>query len=348
VTLAILWWSTFTALTGAAWNFVSLLVVRFVFGAVEAALSPAIASAFSRWIPVSERSTAFGAFLSGGRIGGAMTPPIAAFLLIRYGWRWMFVFFGSMGVLWAVLWFYSYRNHPAEHPKMTREELAVIEAGLAEEDGAPQEKPRFATLLRSRRLLMLLSVAFGYTFLWQFYITWFPTYLVEGRGLPLSEAAIYAGLPFLFGVAANLVGGFLTDVLSRRYNPRLGRTAIGFGGILMASVLLFAGTQVGNARAGAILIASAAFTGDMFLGAAWASALSIGGKAGGAIAGLMNAASNAGGFASPVLLGWALHVWKDWNAVLMLAVVINAIAAFLWLGVNPREKVPVAEVTTAQ
>jgi nitrate/nitrite transporter NarK len=86
----------------------------------------------------------------------------------------------------------------------------------------------------------------------------------------------------------------------------------------------------------------------MFLGAAWASALSIGGKAGGAIAGLMNAASNAGGFASPVLLGWALHVWKDWNAVLMLAVVINAIAAFLWLGVNPREKVRVAEVTTAQ
>jgi ACS family glucarate transporter-like MFS transporter len=75
----------------------------------------------------------------------------------------------------------------------------------------------------------------------------------------------------------------------------------------------------------------------MFLGAAWTSALSIGGKSGGAVAGLMNAASNLGGFASPVLLGWALQVWRDWDSVLMVAVMTNAVAAFLWLGVNPRE-----------
>lgn len=337
VTMAILWWSTFTALTAAAWSFLSLLVVRFLFGGVEAALSPAIASAFARWVPVTERSTAFGAFLSGGRIGGAITPPVAAVLLIRYGWRFMFVFFGALGIFWAVLWFYWFRSYPAQHPRISREELAAIEAGLAEEQSAEEPRQGLGSLIRSRRLLLLLSVAFGYTFLWQFYITWFPTYLLERRGLPLTEAAFYAGLPFLFGVAANWVGGLLTDALSKRYDPRLGRTVIGFAGILAASILLFIGINLPQPRAAAVLIASAAFTGDMFLGAAWTSALSIGGKSGGAVAGLMNAASNLGGFASPVLLGWALQVWRDWNSVLMVAVVTNAVAAFLWLGVNPRE-----------
>ena len=343
VTIAILWWSAFTALTAAAWSFLSLLVVRFLFGAVEAALSPAIASAFARWVPVSERSTAFGAFLSGGRIGGAITPPIAAFLLIRYGWRSMFVSFGALGIFWAALWFYWFRSYPAQHPRISREELAAIDAGLAEEQNAEGPRHGLAPLLRSRRLILLLSVAFGYTFMWQFYITWFPTYLMERRGLPLAEAAFYAGLPFLFGVAANWVGGLLTDALSKRHNPRFGRTVVGFTGILAASILLFTGIYLPQPRAAAVLIASAAFTGDMFLGAAWTSALSIGGKSGGAVAGLMNAASNLGGFASPALLGWALQVWKDWNSVLLIAVITNAIAAFLWLGVNPREKARVEE-----
>ena len=101
---AILWWSAFTALTGAAWSYASLLAIRFSFGAGEAALSPAIASAFSRWTPVAERSTAFGAFLGGGRSGGAIAPPVAAFLLLRYGWRTMFVCFAGLGLIWAVLW----------------------------------------------------------------------------------------------------------------------------------------------------------------------------------------------------------------------------------------------------
>ena len=127
VTLAIFWWSAFTALTGAAWSLVSLLAIRFLFGAVEAALSPSIASAYKRWIPVSERATAFGAFLSGGRIGGAATPPIAAFLVIQYGWRTMFQTFAIVGVVWVGLWYSWFRNYPKEHAWVNAEELKLIE-----------------------------------------------------------------------------------------------------------------------------------------------------------------------------------------------------------------------------
>ena len=211
VTFAIAGWSLFTALTATAWSYVSLLTIRFVFGGLEAAFSPSIASAFSRWIPIQERATAFGAFLGGGRLGGALTPPIAGYLLLHYGWQAPFVVFGAFGLLWAVAWYAVYRNRPPDHPPVT---IATP----------------WAALLRNPRMWSLLGTAFGSTLLWQFYITWFPTYLREQRGMSLTEASYYAGLPLLFGVAATWAGGFLTDLLTRRLGPRPARTRIALPG----------------------------------------------------------------------------------------------------------------------
>jgi len=329
VAFAIVWWSAFSALTAAAWNLATLLVVRFLFGAGESALSPAVASAFGRWVPVRERATAFGAFLGGGRLGGAIAPPIAALLVAQFGWRAVFLSFALAGLPVALLWARFFREDPRGHPRVNDAEAALIEQGRRE------DAPCQGSLLMSRRLLCLLAVSFGYTFMWQFYITWFPTYLTEGLGLGLGEASFYAGLPFALGVAANWAGGLLTDLLSRRSNPRFARTVVGFGGLLGSALLLAVGTRVGDARAAALLIALAAFAGDLFLGAGWSSALSIGGASGGAVAGLMNSVSNVGGFLSPVLLGWSLQVSQDWTNVLTLAVAANALAALFWLGVNP-------------
>ena len=332
---AILWWSAFTGLTAAAWSYLSLLVIRFSFGAVEAALSPAIASAFSRWVPVAERSTAFGAFLSGGRIGGAIAPPIAAFLLLRYGWRAMFVAFAGLGLAWAPLWFWWYRNRPSEHPRINEAELALIETGVAAEGPVREDRPGPWKLLRgSPQLVLLLAVAFGYTLMWQFYITWFPTYLMEERGFPLEQAGFLAGLPFAFGVAANWAGGLLTDYLCRRMAPSRARRLVGFAALLAAGALMLVGLLTPWATLGALLMASAAFAGDMMLGPFWSSAVAIGGNAGGTAGGLANAASNLGGFASPVLIGWALDVWGDWTAVLLLTVAANFAAAVLWWFAN--------------
>lgn len=316
VTFAIAGWSVMTALTAAAWSYGSLLVIRFVFGGLEAAFSPSIASAFSRWVPVNERATAFGAFLGGGRLGGALTPPIAGFLLLRYGWQAPFVVFGLFGLLWAVAWYAVYRNRPAT-------------------EAVAAEPVPWGSLVRSRRLWCLLGTAFGATFLWQFYVTWFPTYLREARGMTLTESSYYAGLPLLFGVAANWVGGLLTDWLSRRTDDRRARTWIGFVSLTVGAGLFGAGIWCGDPALGAVLMGSAAGAVDLYLGAAWSSATDIGGGSGGAVAGVMNAASNAAGFASPALMGWVLDQSHDWNAVLYLSTATTLGAAVLWLFVNP-------------
>ena len=335
VSLAVAGWSIFTMLTAYAWSFGSLMAIRFSFGALEAALSPSVASAFNKWIPSRERSTAFGAFLGGGRLGGAITPPIAGFLLLHYGWRTPFVVFGLIGVLGGIVWFYWFRNRPEEHPAITKKELEQIRAGLPPVAGNAVKVP-WPELLRSSRLWCLLAAAFGSTFLWQFYITWFPTYLRENRGMAVGEAGFYASIPFILGVGSTWAGGILTDVIGRRTNDRWARTIVGLISLSTAALLMSAGVWCEQAGLAALLMGCAAGAVDLYLGAAWSSAIDIGGSSGGAVAGLMNAASNCAGFASPALMGWVLQSSGDWNFVLLLSAGTTAVSAVLWLFVNPR------------
>lgn len=336
VSFAVFFWSVFTGLTAMAWNLTSLLAVRFTFGALESALSPSVASAFNRWVPINERATSFGAFLGGGRFGGAITPPIAGFLLLHYGWRIPFVVFGAVGLVGAAFWFWWYRDIPSDHPSITQAELER----LSEPETAHGEKTRtdWKHLLRSQRLWCLLGVAFGATFLWQFYATWFPTYLRERRGMSMAESSMYASLPFLVGLFANWIGGLLTDWIARRTDHRYARTVVGLASLFAGAALMSSGIWWQTASTAALLMGLAAGAVDLYLGAAWSSATDIGGPAGGAVAGLMNAASNCAAFASPALMGWVLLKTNNWDYVLLLSVGTTLIATVLWLFVNPRSQ----------
>ena len=314
VTSAILGWSSFTALTAAAWSYVSLLGIRFVFGGLEAALSPSVAQSFRVWVPERSRASAFGFFLGGGRMGGAITPLIAVAIMTRFGWRSMFVIFGALGIAAAAAWFTLYRNGPAP----------MVEKGAS------------VIPYRSRRLWCLLAVAFGSTFMWQFYITWFPTYLIEKRGFELKEAAWYAGIPFAVGVVGTWLGGLMTDLLGRRYGTRAARRIVGSFSLSSGALLMIAGLLTEERRLAAALIGLAALGVDLYLGAAWTTALDIGGASGGAVAGLMNASSNCAGFASPAVMGWVLGRWHDWNTVLLVSAAATLLSAVVWLGANPK------------
>ena len=154
--------------------------------------------------------------------------------------------------------------------------------------------------------------------------------------MTVTESSYYAGLPLLFGVGATWVGGALTDLMGRKWDDRRARTVMGLVSLGGCTVLMTAGVLSATAGVAALLMAWAAGVVDLYLGAAWASATDIGGENGGAASGMMNAASNCAGFASPALMGWVLQTWGDWNAVLLLSVATTLGAAVLWVFVNPR------------
>ena len=326
-------WSILIALTGVAWNYGSLLVIRFLFGAVEAALSPSVAAGFRRWLPARDAAAGFGVYLAGGRMGAAVTPWLLAPVMAVLSWREIFLYLGPPGLVAALAWHAWYRDEPATHPAITAGEVEM----LPRLDHRAASQAGLGPALRSGRFWSLLGTAFGATFLWQFYITWFPTYLTTEKHFSPGQAAFYSGLPFALGLAGTASGGLITSWLSRRTGVQRARRLVGLISLCSAALLMAAGLVLADPAWAALAMASAAGFVDLYLGAAWASAVEIGGEAGGGVAGLMNGASNAAAFLSPVAFGWLLDHFHSWNIPLVAAIVFTLAAAGLWLNVTRQE-----------
>ena len=138
LTRIVLWWSGFTMATGAAFNFVSLVATRFLFGAGEAGAWPSAARAFSRWVPRRERGTVQGIFFTGAHLAGGLTPMLVLFMTGFMSWRAVFVVFGFLGVAWAIVWHRWFRDDPSEHPSVNAAELDKIRAGREPEGEHPK------------------------------------------------------------------------------------------------------------------------------------------------------------------------------------------------------------------
>ena len=128
LTRIVIWWSAFTMATAGAWNYSSLLVVRFLFGAGEAGAWPNAALAFSRWIPLRERGRVQGFFFAAAHVSGGITPLLVAWLLTFLPWRGIFVVCGFLGVVWAAAWYRWFRDEPRDHPGVNQAELVLIES----------------------------------------------------------------------------------------------------------------------------------------------------------------------------------------------------------------------------
>jgi ACS family glucarate transporter-like MFS transporter len=336
LTRIVLWWSAFTMLTAAARGFASLVVIRFLFGAGEAGAFPNIARSFSRWFPARERGRANGVMFLGSRMGGMLSAPIALLIVARWGWRTSFVMFGLLGVVWAAAWFGWYRDRPDENPAVSREELAWIQqdghAGDGHTSGAGTP---WRALLRSRNLYAICAMYFAFGYGLYFYFTWLPTFLITVLGFSLLGGGIFAALPFLLAGIADLVGGWLTDSLSKRYGLRVGRCHLGFAAFLTCAVLVFSSTLPIPAIAKAVLLALALASADLALGACWAVPIDVAPDQAGVITGCMNTLGNLGGLLGPLVVGIAVDRWHSWTFPFYVTALVYAAGALAWLAIDP-------------
>ena len=179
LTRIVLWWSAFTALTGVVAGYPALLFVRFLFGAGEAGAFPNAGVVVNRWFKPSQRSTVLGTFLLASQAGGAMAPLLVVPIQIRYGWRASFFAFGVLGVVWASAWYTWFRDSPAEKRKSGQVDAneTVVEVSTK---SAAHEKFPLRAALRSPSIRALLITAFCYVYVYNFFQTWFHTFLVRG------------------------------------------------------------------------------------------------------------------------------------------------------------------------
>jgi MFS family permease len=336
LTRIVLWWSAFTMLTGGAWSYGSLLITRFLFGAGEAGAFPGVSRAFSRWFPLRERGRANGLLFLGSRAGGAVAPALSLLLIREWGWRWSFVAFGSIGIVWAVLWYRFFRDEPEEHPEVSREELEWIR-----QDGpraAGHRAVPWRKLLASRNLYAICGMYFAFGYGLYFYFTWLPTYLIQVLGFSALAGGALAGLPFVLAGGADLLGGLLTDRLSAMRGLRVGRSLLGCGAFSGSALLLLGSTAMDGRLPKAILIALALASADLGLAAAWAVCLDVGRRHAGVVTGAMNTFGNLGGVLAPLVVGYVVQKFGSWNVAFQVSAAIYVVGGMLWLFIDPTKR----------
>ena len=339
LTRIVLWWSAFTMATAAALNFGALLAVRFFFGIGEAGAWPCVARSFSRWIPLAERGRVQGIFFSGAHLAGGLTPLAAIALSGWLGWRAVFVGFGSLGLLWAVVWHRWFRDDPAQHPAVNAAENALIAAGRSDAECRHEGWPYWRRLFGHRNTLPLCLSYVPNSCAFYFCITWLPTYLREKHGFTALSLGFFAGLPLISSVAGDLFGGVATDFATRRFGLRFGRAGVSGVGNFVAALAMIGAAFVAQPLA-AIGLISVAVTATMFtLGATWGTCLDIGGRHVGVVSAAMNTAGQVGSFFCPLAVTFLLRRFGDWNAPVLAIGGLFLAGAACWLFIDPRDRV---------
>ncbi len=337
LTRVVIWWSLLTALTGLAGGFASLLVIRFLFGAGEAGVFPGLSRVFSRWLPATDLARAFGLAVATALIGGALTQKLTAGLLdaLHGDWRMIFFLYAVVGVVWAVAWFWWFRDDPHHHPRVNPAELSIIGTHPPE----PHPPVPWRSLLRSRPLLLLCGMYFGVIYGWYFFLTWMPKYLLTARGFDLKTTGWLAMLPLLCMAVGVAAGGFTSDRLVRRLGRRWGRRIPGLIGLPLAAVLTVAAITATDAKISAYLFALAAGLATLGVAPGWAACLDIGGPHAGVVTGAMNTFGNLGGTAMPLLMGLCLKWWGSWNISLVSVAFFYLVSAVCWLAIDAGEPI---------
>ncbi|MEO0338285.1 MAG: MFS transporter [Bacteroidota bacterium] len=329
-------WSGLTALTGAAWNFVSMLGIRFLFGAGEAGAFPGMSRAIYSWIPLQERGIITGINFSGSRLGAAFALPLVAYLITDFGWRMAFVILGIVGIIWAIGWWSLFRDTPETHPMLNEKEKDYIleNRQQASEKAEPLQTN---TLFRSKNMWSTIGQYFCSNFTFFFALTWLFPYLKNKYDLATMEASWYAIAPFIAGAIGNWVAGGMVDSIFKKGNWNRSRRLPAIIGFALAAIGLIGSLYMATPLGAILCLSIAIFGADMTLPPSWALCVDIGKSNAGAVSGTMNMAGNIGSFltalAFPYLTDWTGSV----DYFFYVAAVLNIIAIFLWMRVKAEQ-----------
>lgn len=358
----LIFWSLATFLAGfvthVAFPFVALLCLRILLGIFECPVGPASGRVIAAWFPSSERGVAGAVFNSAQYISLAIFTPLMGWLNHMFGWEHIFTVMGGLGFLIAMLWWRMYFV-PAKHPKVTSAELSYIRAGGGLTDLNPDDKaasagsngPTAAAVLglfKSRMLVGIFLAQYCITAITWFFVSWFPTYLVEQVGLTILNAGFVASIPAVAGCIGGLSTGFLSDWLLKRTGSLsiARKMPITLGLLLTGAIILCNYTQ---SEFMIVLLMSVAFFGKGFGSLGWTviadtAPREIIGMTGG----VFNAVGNSAGIVTPLVIGYLVAGSGSFASALLFVGLHGMVAIFsYWVIVGPIKRADLLPTATA-
>lgn len=328
-------WSVFTGLTALAWNFASLLVVRFLFGAGEAGAFPGMARVVYSWIPVGERGLVKGINFSGSRIGAALAMPLIAWLIQRCGWHLTFGVLMVIGIGWALFWWSWFRDDPAQQKGISKEELDHILANRQDTGSTTKPDPLpLSVMLRSGNLWLMMVQYFGSNFTFFFSLSWLYPYVKGKYQLDAVDAGLYAMVPLLGGAVGNVLSGWMVDALYRSGKLSLSRKLPAVIGFALAAIGMIMSVQQDTAGGAVFWLTLAIFGADMTLSPSWSFCIDIGGRNAGAVSGTMNMAGNLGSAITALAFAYLPETSRGNVAFFYTAAALSMLSLICWLLAN--------------
>jgi D-galactonate transporter len=325
-------WSVFTTLQGGIWMLgataaiATLFVLRFCVGLAESPCFPANSRIVSAWFPTKERGTASAVFNSAQYFATVVFAPLMGWITHMFGWHWVFLVMGCLVVVMATVWLKTLFN-PKDHPWMSPGELDYIEQGGAlvnMDQGKTPGKVNGATqwshvrqLLSNRMLLGIYLGQYGLNAVTYFFLTWFPVYLVQARGMSILKAGFIASIPAICGFIGGISGGVVSDrLLKRGHSLTFSRKAPLVVGMLMSTTMV-ACNYLDNEWL-VVAVMALAFFGKGFGALGWAVVSDTSPKdAVGLAGGLFNFIGSISAITTPIAIGYIVHGTGSFNGALV-------------------------------
>lgn len=340
-TFSILLWSLFTLMQGTIGFFTGLTAIvivfalRFMVGVAEAPSFPANSRIVAAWFPANERGTASAIFNSAQYAATVIFAPLMAWLVHTFGWHYVFIVMGVIGVVMAIVWKLCVHD-PKDHPRITRAEIEYIEAGggLVNMDRAGVAKTEgpdvgyIKQLLKNRMLMGVYIAQYCINALTYFFITWFPVYLAQARGMSILKAGFVASIPAVCGFLGGILGGLVSDALLRR-GASLSvarKVPIVLGMLLSMSMVI---CNYVDAQGIVVAVMALSFFGKGLGALGWAVNSDTAPKQIAGLSGaLMNTFGNLSSITTPIAIGYIVNTTGSFNGALVY-VGIHALVACL-------------------
>ena len=340
-------WSLFTLLqssiglagsAGAA--VIALFVLRFAMGMAEAPAFPANAKVVASWFPTAERGTASAIFNSAQYFAAVIFTPLMAWITHSFGWQNVYLVMGATGIVLALTWLKVMKS-PSDHPRVNKAELEHIEngGGLIH----PQRKTAYADasqpgtwfyvrqLMSNRMLLGVYLAQYCINVLTYFFLTWFPIYLVQARGMTILQAGLTASLPAICGFTGGVLGGVFSDALIRRgHSLTIARKVPIVGGMLLSVCII--GCNYVTTDWLVVALMSLAFFGKGIGALGWAVVADTSPKEAIGLSGsIFNMFGNVAGIVTPIVIGYLVATTGSFNGALVFVGINALLTVFSYL-----------------
>lgn len=335
-------WAGATIMTGLVGSFAAMLIARVVLGLGEGATFPTATRALSDWFPPGKRGFSQGLTHAFARLGNFFTPPLVAWLIKISSWRVSFVVLGGVSLLWTVVWWFYFRDNPAEHRGITQQELAQLPDYMARKQKRKEPVP-WGALTRRMWPVTVVYFCYGWT-LW-LYLTWLPSFFLHGYKLNLKNSALFSSGVFLAGVIGDTLGGIVSDrVYKRTGDSNKARRDLVILGFVLSLAFMVPVLRSHNLNLVAICLSAAFFFAEFTIGPFWAMPMDIAPRYSGSASGLMNVGSALAAAVSPLVAGYVIQKTGNWDLPFLGSIGLLLFGAIFAYWMKPNEPLAGAEM----